>query len=207
MKALIHNNPEDMVTAVIAMFNGEKTILLTINSILKQTHKDINILICDDGSSDNSVAKVLALDNSKITLLKNKKNIGLSKTRKILLSTVKTKWLAFVDQDDTWEKNKIERQITLLKAEKCGMSHTYYNYIVPVLNYKKVIKSKSKVYYEDMLSGKGVGASTVLINTDYFDNLTSFCDDRYLDPINDHVIWLNLLRNSDEYSILSLIHI
>ena len=48
MKALIHNNPKDLVTVVIAMYNGEKTIVLTINSIFEQTHKDINIIICDD---------------------------------------------------------------------------------------------------------------------------------------------------------------
>jgi len=201
MKALIHNNPKDLVTVVIAMYNGEKTIVLTINSIFEQTHKDINIIICDDCSSDNSVAKVLSLDNSKITLLRNNTNQGLSKTRKKLLSAVKTKWLAFIDQDDTWEKNKIERQINLLKVKACGMSHTHYYYIVPFINTKKVIKSKSKVYYKDMLSGRGVGASTVLINTEYFENLTTFSDDRCLDPVNDYVIWLNLLRKSDNYSL------
>ena len=201
METLIHNNPKDTVTVVIAMYNGEKSIVLTIDSIFEQTHKDIHILICDDASSDKSVAKVLALDDPKITLLKNSTNLGLSKTRKKLILVVKTKWLAFVDQDDTWEKNKIERQINVLKKEKCGMSHTHYNYIVPFLNSTKVIKSKSKVYYKDMLSGKSVGASSVLINTEYFDNLTSFCDDRYLDPVNDYVIWLNLLRNSDNYSL------
>jgi len=201
MEALIHNNPKDTVTVVIAMYNGEKSIVLTIDSIFKQTHKDIHILICDDASSDDSVDKVLALDDPKITLLKNSTNLGLSKTRKKLLLVVKTKWLAFIDQDDTWKKNKIERQINVLKKEKCGMSHTHYNYIVPFLNSSKVIKSKSKVYYKDILSGKSVGASSVLINTEYFDNLTSYCDDRYLDPVNDYVIWLNLLRNSDNYSL------
>jgi teichuronic acid biosynthesis glycosyltransferase TuaG len=201
MEALIHNNPKDLITVVIAMYNGEKTIVLAINSIFEQTHKDINIIICDDDSSDNSVAKVLALDNSKITLLRNNTNQGLSKTRKKLLSAVKTKWIAFIDQDDTWEKNKIERQINLLKVEKCGMSHTHYYYIAPFLNSKKVIKSKSKIYYKDMLSGKCVGASSVLINTEYFDNLTAFCDDRCLDPVNDYVIWLNLLRNSNNHSL------
>jgi teichuronic acid biosynthesis glycosyltransferase TuaG len=201
MEALIHNNPKDTVTVVIAMYNGEKTIALTIDSIFGQTHKDINILICDDGSSDNSVANVLALDNTKITLLRNSTNLGLSKTRKKLLSVVKTKWLAFIDQDDTWEKCKIERQINLLKKQKCGMSHTHYNFIVPLLHSTKVIESKSKVYYKDLLSGKSVGASSVLINTEYFDNLISFCDDSYLDPVNDFVIWLNLLKNSDNYSL------
>ena len=183
------------------MYNGEKTIVLTINSIFEQTHKDINILICDDGSSDNSVAKILELNDSRITLLKNNTNLGLSKTRKKLLSAVKTNWLAFIDQDDTWEKDKIEKQINLLNVEKCGMSHTHYNYIMPFFNSKKVIKSKSKVYYKDMLSGKSIGASSVLINAKHFNNLTSFCDDKYLDPINDYVIWLNILRNSDNYSL------
>ena len=181
--------------------NGEKYIENTIKSVLNQTYSDYEIILVDDGSTDSSINKVLALENKAITLIKNHKNIGLSKTRKKLLLHVRSKWLAFIDQDDTWERCKIEKQINRMKAEKCGMSHTHYNYISQSFNHKRIIKSKTKVYYKDMLSGKSVGASTVLINTTYFDKLATFCDDRYLDPINDYIIWLNLFRNSENYSI------
>ena len=199
MDTLIHN--KQIVTVVIAMYNGEKTIESTINSILDQSYKFINILICDDSSSDNSINKIIDINNDQITLLKNDKNQGLSKTRKRLLSSVKTKYIAFIDQDDTWKNNKIEHQVKLLESEKCAMCHTNYNFLLGSSKTIKTIKSKSKIYYEDLLRGRLPGASTVLINTDFFIELTTFCDDRYLDSINDYVIWLSLLRNSKNYSI------
>jgi teichuronic acid biosynthesis glycosyltransferase TuaG len=199
METLTHK--DQIVTVIIAMYNGEETIESTINSILEQSYKFINILICDDCSSDNSVTKIVGIKNSQITLLKNDTNIGLSKTRKKLLSSVKTKYIAFIDQDDTWKNDKIAKQIELIELENCAMCHTHYNFIIGSLKTKKTIKSKSKIFYKDLLRGRIPGASTVLINTDFFSNLSIFCDDRYLDSINDYVIWLNLFRNSDNYSI------
>ena len=199
MDTLIHN--KQIVTVVIAMYNGEKTIESTINSILDQSYKFINILICDDSSSDNSINKIIDINNDQITLLKNDKNQGLSKTRKRLLSSVKTKYIAFIDQDDTWKNDKIERQVNLLESEKCAMCHTYYTFYVESLNTKKIIKSKHKIFYKDLLSGRLPGASTVMINTDFFKDLSLFNDDRYLDSMNDFVIWLHLLRGSKNYSI------
>ena len=200
MNTLIHNK-QHPVTVIIAMYNGSKTIEKTIESVLKQTYQKINILICDDCSTDNSISKVQSFKNNRITLLKNHQNTGLSKTRKKLLSNVQSKWVAFIDQDDTWNKDKIEKQITLLEKENCAMCHTFYTFSLEALNRKKIIKSKSKINYKDLLSGRLPGASTVIINTDFFDNLSLFNDDKYLDSINDYVIWLYLFRESDNYSI------
>ena len=183
------------------MYNGGKTIESTIKSILGQTYENITIIICDDASTDNSIEKVLAFNSNQITLIRNEENIGLSKTRKKILSLIETKWLAFIDQDDKWNSDKIEKQINLLKRETCAMCHSYYNFKIESLNANKLIKSKSKIYYKDLLSGNCPGASTVLIDTDFFDNLNSFCDERYLDSINDYVMWLNLFRGSKNYSI------
>ena len=199
MDALIHK--DQTVTVIIAMYNGEETIENTINSILEQSYKFINILICDDFSTDNSINKIASINNSQITLLKNDTNIGLSKTRKRLLSSVKTKYIAFIDQDDTWKKDKIQKQIELMELEKCAMCHTHFNFLIKSLNTKKLIKSKVKIFYKDLLNGRSPGASTVIINTEYFSNLLLFSDERFLDPVNDYVIWLHLLRDSNNYSI------
>ena len=131
-------NSTNETTVLIAMYNGSKTIETTIKSVLDQTTKNITILICDDGSTDESIKKVLAINNEQITLIRNDINIGLSKTRNKILSLVKTKWEAFIDQDDTWRHDKIERQIDLMKLENCAMCHTYYNFINKRFNIKKL---------------------------------------------------------------------
>ncbi|MDA9181134.1 glycosyltransferase [Gammaproteobacteria bacterium] len=194
-------NSTNETTVLIAMYNGSKTIETTIKSVLDQTTMNITILICDDGSTDESIKKVLAINNEQITLIRNDINIGLSKTRNKLLSLVKTKWVAFIDQDDTWRHDKIERQIDLMKLENCAMCHTYYNFINKRFNIKKLIKSKRRIDYRDLLNGHTPGASSVLINTEHFSKLSEFCDDRIFDSINDYIIWLYIFRGTNHYSI------
>jgi|TARA_B100001059_G_scaffold29445_1_gene23832 teichuronic acid biosynthesis glycosyltransferase TuaG len=198
-KQFIDSN--EIVTVVIAIYNGSESIIATINSVLEQTFENIIILICDDASTDDSVQKVLAMNNQRINIIKNKTNIGLSKTREKLLDQVKTKWVAFIDQDDIWRYDKIEKQIDLMKSENCAMCHTFYNFIFKELNIKKTIKSKSKIRYNDLLNGNTPAASSVLINTEYFSELKGFCSNRYYDPVNDYVIWLHIFRGTNNYSI------
>ena len=69
-KQFIDSN--EIVTVVIAIYNGSESIIATINSVLEQTFENIIILICDDASTDDSVQKVLAMNNQRINIIKNK---------------------------------------------------------------------------------------------------------------------------------------
>ena len=93
---------------------------------LNQTYKNIKLIICDDCSTDDSANLIKNYKSSKIVLLTNTENLGLSKTRKKLLQHVNTKYVAFIDQDDRWHKDKIKKQLEFMCKKNSLMSHTFF---------------------------------------------------------------------------------
>lgn len=108
----------NLISVVIPMYNAEKTIKKTIKSVLEQTSiADISeIIIIDDGSQDNSrtIVSELQKKNPKIRLI-SQKNGGVSNARNHGIRESKSKWIAFLDSDDCWVKNKIEVQLNYIK--------------------------------------------------------------------------------------------
>lgn len=195
MNRLVHNQNEE-VTAIMAVYNGYSTLINSIDSVLNQTYKNIKLIICDDCSSDDSANLIKNYKSSKIVLLTNTENLGLSKTRKKLLKHVNTKYVAFIDQDDRWHKDKIKKQLEFMRKKNSLMSHTFYTRNNLIKNKKKIIKSDSYIDYDSLLYGNTIAASSVLIDTTNVKGLNSYCDDKQFDCINDYVIWLNILKNT-----------
>ena len=93
-------NPK--ISVIIPVYNVEKYLAECIESILNQTFNDIEILIIDDCSTDNSykIMEEYAKKDSRIVLYHNENNVGVSKTRNIGLDNAKGEYIAFVDSDD-----------------------------------------------------------------------------------------------------------
>ncbi len=118
---------KNLVTVLINSYNGEKTIYQTIKSALAQTYKNYEILIIDDASSDNTINIIKKFKNKKIRLYRNKKNIGLGKSRVLAQSKIRGEYVCILDQDDIWNKNKIKSQLKLfLNNKKIGLVATGY---------------------------------------------------------------------------------
>jgi len=188
----------EKISIILPVYNGSNFLKKTINSILNQTYQDFIIYICNDASTDNSLDIINEINSNKIKLFNNKKNLGLSKTRKKIIRYAKGDYLAFIDQDDIWNKKKLEVQIKILQEKNCIMSHTSYIIYNNMLNFKKIVSANPIVNYEDMKKGCTIGASTVIINKKLFNEDLNYCDDRYFDSINDYVIWLYVLRPAKE---------
>ena len=103
----MNTSDNKLVSVCIATYNGEKYIQEQIESILKQTYKNVEIIVQDDCSNDNTVA-ILQEYKDKITLYRNQKNLGYIKNFESLLQKAKGDFIAPCDQDDLWEENKIE---------------------------------------------------------------------------------------------------
>ena len=109
---------KNLVSVIIPNYNSEKYIHDTIQSVLNQTYKNIEILIIDDCSSDNSVSiiKNMASENKNIKLIQLTKNCGRpAKPRNIGISKSKGEYIAFLDSDDIWHRQKIEFQLYCMK--------------------------------------------------------------------------------------------
>ena len=107
-----------LISIVIPTFNSSKYLSQTIETALNQTYKNTEIIIVDDNSTDNTIKiiKNYQKKNSKIKFykIKNKKNTGSgsgSKPRNIGIKKSKGKYIAFLDSDDLWDKNKLQRQM------------------------------------------------------------------------------------------------
>lgn len=99
-------NPE--ISIILCVYNGEKTISQAIESIVKQTFKDWQLLIVNDGSTD-ATAEICTgfLEDSRITLI-YQDNKGLGAARNVGISATQCKWVCFIDADDLWVPRKLE---------------------------------------------------------------------------------------------------
>jgi teichuronic acid biosynthesis glycosyltransferase TuaG len=94
----------EIISIILPVYNGADYLKKSINSILNQTYQDFIIYICNDASTDNSIDIIKKIKSNKIKLFNNKKNIGLSRTRKKIIRYTKGNYIAFIDQDDIWNK-------------------------------------------------------------------------------------------------------
>ena len=98
-----------------------------MKSVLKQTHQFFEILIVNDASTDNSLQLVKELNDKRIRIIENKKNLGLSATRNAGVSHAKNDYIAFLDADDCWHTTFLERIASLIEEfPDEGVFATYY---------------------------------------------------------------------------------
>lgn len=97
------------ISVIIPVYNAEKTIGNSIDSVLSQSFTDFEILIVDDCSTDKSLDIIKSFTDSRIILMRHKKNKGAPAARNTAIKVAKGEYLAFLDSDDIWYKNKLEK--------------------------------------------------------------------------------------------------
>ena len=107
-----------MVTIIMPAYNCEKYLEDAVESVKAQTYKDWKLFIIDDCSTDGTLelAQRLAATDERITALHNEANSGVSKTRNRGIQEADTEWIAFLDSDDMWEPEKLEKQFEVIKT-------------------------------------------------------------------------------------------
>lgn len=119
-----------MVSILIVTYNSEKYIGHTLQSCLDQTYNDIEILILDNASSDNTIKIIESNSDKRIKLLKSSENIGPYVGLNLLMKAATGSYIAIQDHDDIWFPKKIEKQIEFLEKESefvaCGTNVYYF---------------------------------------------------------------------------------
>ena len=103
-----------LISVIIAAYNGEKTIVETIDSVLNQTYKDFEIIAIDDGSSDNTRELIREIADDRVKLFPYE-NGGVAKARNRGLSHAKGNYICFLDHDDLWTEDKLAKQVSALE--------------------------------------------------------------------------------------------
>ncbi|MCF6173369.1 MAG: glycosyltransferase [Campylobacteraceae bacterium] len=147
---------------------------MAIESILQQSYKIDEIIIIDDGSTDNTQEILRNFDMIKII---KTRNFGVSHARNIGIKNAKNSWITFLDSDDTWMKDKIKQQINFHKNNSdILVSHTHEKWIRnnKRIKYPKSLKKPSKECFLDNLSKCKIATSSIMIHKNVFDDIGYF---------------------------------
>jgi glycosyltransferase involved in cell wall biosynthesis len=147
-------NPK--VSIILSVYNGAEEAGKTIESVLNQTFKDFEFIIIDDGSMDSTqdIIKEYTEKDNRVILLKNEKNVGLTKGLNKGINLAKGKYIARIDVGDLWDKTKLEQQIKFLDENKdyviCGTQAFYIDEDGKILgrsSYKNMDKDIRKNFF------------------------------------------------------------
>ena len=197
---------EELVSIVVPVYNAEKFLKDTIQTVLEQTYPNWELLLVDDCSNDNSVGiiKEYVKDDKRIRLLKNEKNSGAALTRNHGIKEAKGTYLCFLDADDLWEKEKLEKQLKFMKENHCAFSFTSYEFADSngIPNGKKV-KVPRTINYKQALKNTTIFTSTVM-----FDLNKLAKEDIYMPDVKseDTATWWKILKKlSYAYGINNIV--
>jgi len=141
-------NKLPFISIAMATYNGEKFIQAQLDSIINQTHKNIEIVICDDGSCDKTIdiIKKYKKKYSFIKLFENKKNLGYAKNFEKAISLCEYDYIALCDQDDIWQDNKLEVQLKYLLQEEKAQKEEKQNKAILVHSDLIMIDDETKIF-------------------------------------------------------------
>ena len=154
-------NKKTEVDIILPNFNSFEYIEKTLQSIINQNYKKWKLIIIDDNSNlktKSKIKKYERLKNIKIFWLK--KNKGAAYCRNFAIKKTNSNFIAFIDSDDVWEKNKLKKQISFMK--KNNYSFTYTNYKTIGLKKRNVI-TPEKISYKDFIKNTSIATSTMIV--------------------------------------------
>ncbi len=185
------------ISVVIPTFNREKFICRAIDSVKKQSYNVDEIIVVDNNSTDKTIEIIKNKYKDILVFIEKKKGVSFARNHGIFKS--KNEWIAFLDSDDEWLKNKIKKQVIFINKnnEKIKLVHCneiwFRNNIH--LNQKKKHKKKGGHIFEDCLDACKISPSSVLINKKLFLKYGDF--DKNFQVCEDYELWLRLTSKEE----------
>ena len=181
-----------LISVIITYYKKKDFIKRTLKSIFSQTYKNFEVIFVfdEDDTEDIEYLKLLLIKFKKKKIIINKKNLGVAKSRNLAIKNSKGKYLAFIDADDIWKKNKLLKQLNFMEKNSYYFSFTSYAVVDEKDKILKQIKVNSDANYSNLIKSNFIGLSTVMINKKEIPNL-NFPN---LSTQEDFGLWLKLAR-------------
>lgn len=186
-----------LVSIITPLYNSEKYIAETIESVLAQTYTNWEMIIVDDCSKDNGVRIVEEYQkkDKRIKLYKNEINKGGAGTRNVAIEKADGKYIAFLDSDDLWKKEKLEKQTSFMESLDCSFSYTKYERISEDGKKLNLISKIPKTLnYQELLKINPIGCLTAMYDQEKLGKI-------YLPDIKigqDFALWLEVMKKAEE---------
>ena len=158
---------DKLVSIIIPVYNAASYLEETINSIQEQTYSNWEAIFIDDCSSDNSynLIKKYQKEDKRIKLIKNKTNSGAAVSRNNGINHAEGDYLCFLDADDKWHPEKLEKQINFMQELNCEFSFTGYQFADEKCNPNgKIVSVPDKINYQQALKNTTIWTSTVMFD-------------------------------------------
>ncbi len=182
------------ISVIIPYYRNYEYVNKAISSVFNQTYKNFEIILIYDDTNKKDLKRLNSKykKNKKIILLVNKKNLGAGLSRNRGLMYSKCKYIAFLDSDDYWKKNKLKVQINFM--EKNSLDFSFTSYEILKHNKKKIHQVKQFYSYNDLLKKCDIGLSTVVINS----KILKFGKFPNIKTQEDYALWLKYSKKGIE---------
>jgi len=190
------NRVSVLVSIITPLHNAADFVEQTIESVLSQSFQNWELIIIDDQSTDNSVDIVtsyLAIDR-RINLIQLDKNSGAAVARNTGIEVAKGRYIAFLDSDDLWLPQKLEKQLAFMQQTGCPLTYTAYEKIDGEGKSLGRVGVPRNVNYKSLLKTCFIGCLTVVIDTHYFGKISM----PLIRKRQDFGLWLKLLKQTEQ---------
>lgn len=182
----------ELVSIITPAYNAGKWINDCIKSVLQQTYKNWEMIIVDDNSQDNTLDIIKEFEyDSRIKYIKNEMNLGVANSRNKAINNAQGRYIAFLDSDDIWHPEKLEKQLEFMNENHYEFSFTKYEmFYEGESKSNKVINIPNIITYHDYLKNTIIGCLTVIIDRNkipYFSVQSG--------ELEDVKTWMYLLKN------------
>ena len=172
---------KNQIDIILPNYNSSGFLKQTLNSITMQTYKNWKLIIIDD-CSDNKTKNILKKysKDKRIKIFWLKKNNGAGFCRNYGIKNSKSPYVAFIDSDDVWKKNKLEKQIIFMKKNNYSFSYTNYETFG---DKRKIIIPPLRFDYKSFINNTSIGTSTMMVKRKELKNIkftnSKICEDYY----------------------------
>ncbi len=183
-----------LVSVAVPAYNAENTLEEAVRSALGQTHARLEVIIIDDGSTDATweIALRLAEEDARVVPLRNERNRGVSFARNRAVELARGEWIAFLDSDDLWRADKLEKQLALLsRYPDAQLLYTGSAFIdAKGVPFTHTMRVPERVSYRALLGGNVISCSSAMARRDVLLRYPMENDRMH----EDFAVWLKILR-------------
>lgn len=184
---------DNLVSVIMPAHNSDRFIAKSIDSVLRQTYDNFELLVVDDNSSDNTACIVKNINNfdNRVIYIRLDGERGVVAARQKAIDIAKGRYIAFLDSDDIWLPEKLEKQLRFMKNNNSKISCTAYEQINEFGEQKgnKIIPPRT-IGYNRILLDCPIGNLTVIIDRHFIANITI----PVVDKREDFALWLKLVK-------------
>ncbi len=185
------------VSVIMPNCNKGKYIKETIECVLNQTYKNIELLIIDDNSNDNSLEIINSIKDERIRLFHNENNEGAAYCRNLAIANAAGEYIAFLDSDDLWAKDKIEKQLNFMTVNNYDFSYTNYQFMNEDGTLRqKYLTGPKKITHRKFMHYCYCGCLSVMYKRSIYPDLAI---PNNIKRRNDYALWLKLSEKTNCY--------